>query len=475
MKKRIISIACIILTLLTVLPLASCFKQKPLEKKYDYDMSKYITIPDFQNYVVDVELDALQAAIDSYLVQSATEYVVSRGDDIYVDITVYEEMILESSNGDVIKKKGNKIDALSKPNYLIENLGSSPLPYKLETDIINAELNLKDVITRKYAVGDLEDYVTTDYAGENLYFEVKIMNKVTEPGDVLTVKYEAYLVDEDDSIILDKDGKETPFDKGDSSTFFLGSKLAINDFENGLTGILLYEEHSFYATFPDDYIDEDYQNKKALFKVTANGLYTAPIYNNDFIKKVFPDYITTTEFEGHLKKEYIKEKMFDYLFDNVTIKDYPEAEYNEIKKDIEESAPSFKEYYGITFDEYIKGQGFNSRDEYIKSNMKTEMIYYTISKNLGIKPTDAQLENERQNLINYYKALYMEQQKLDEKTALSTAEEFVKNLGDIYIYENVMYALVEIELYDNAKSNELERTYESISEVLAKEAAGKTE
>ena len=86
MKKRIISIACIILTLLTVLPLASCFKQKPLEKKYDYDMSKYITIPDFQNYVIDVELDALQAAIDSYLVQSATEYVVSRGDDIYVDI-----------------------------------------------------------------------------------------------------------------------------------------------------------------------------------------------------------------------------------------------------------------------------------------------------------------------------------------------------------------------------------------------------
>ena len=83
---------------------------------------------------------------------------------------------------------------------------------------------------------------------------------------------------------IDEDGKETPFDKGDSSTFFLGSKLAIDDFENGLTGILLYEEHSFYATFPDDYIDEDYQNKKALFKVTANGLYTAPIYNNDFIK-----------------------------------------------------------------------------------------------------------------------------------------------------------------------------------------------
>ena len=472
MKKRIL---CIALMLLMVLPLVSCFKEKPLEKKYEYDMSKYISIPDFQNHVVDVELDALQAAIDSYLISAATEYVVSRGDDIYVDITVYEEMILESSNGDVIKKKGNKIDALSKSNYLIENLGSSPLPYKLETDIINAELNLKDVITRKYAYSDLEDYVSSEYEGQNFYFEVKIMNKVTELGDVVTVKYEAYLVEDDNSIILDDNGKETPFDKGDSSTFYLGSKLAIDDFENGLTGILLYEEHSFYATFPDDYVEEKYQNKKALFKVTINGLYTPPVYNNDFIKKVFPDYITTTEFEAQLKKEYIKEKVFDYLYENVTVHDYPTAEYNEIKSEIDASAESFKQYYGITFDEYIKEMGYKTRDEYIKSNMKTEMIYYTIAKQLNLKPTDAQLENEKQNLISYYKALYMEQQGLDEKTALSTAEQFVANLGSIYIYENVMYNLVEIELYDKAKSNELPRTYESISEVIAKEAAGKTE
>lgn len=472
MKKRIL---CLALMLLMVLPLVSCFKEKPLEKKYDYDMSKYISIPDFQNHVIDVELDALQAAIDSYLISAATEYVVSRGDDVYVDITVYEEMILESSNGDVIKKKGNKIDSLSKSNYLIKNLGSSELPYKLETDIINAELNLKDVITRKYAYSDLEDYAPAEYEGLNLYFEVKIMNKVTKLGDILSVKYEAYLVDDDNSIILDDNGKETPFDKGDSSTFYLGSKLAIDDFEDGLTGIMLYEEHSFYATFPDDYVDEEYRNKKALFKVTANALYTPPVYNNDFIKKVFPDYITTTEFEAQLKKEYIKEKMFDYLFENVTIHDYPKAEYNEIKADIDESAPSFKEYYGITFDEYIKEMGYKTRDEYIKSNMKTEMIYYTIAKNLNLKPTDAQLENEKQNLITYYKSLYMEQQKLDEKTALSTAEQFVANLGSIYIYENVMYNLVEIELYDKAQSNELPRTYESISEVIAKEAAGKTE
>lgn len=472
MKKRIL---CLILVFSMVLMLASCFKQKPVEKKYDYDMNEYLTLPDLTNVTIDIELDALQAAIDSYLVNSATEYTVSRGDDIYVDITVYDEMILTSNSGEEIRKKGNKIDELSIANYLVENLGSSPLPYKLESEIINAELKMKDIITRKFAYEDVEKFAyanmeitnESELAGKNYYFEVKIMNKKTEPGDVVVVSYEAYLVDENNAIILDDNGNETPFDKGSGSSFFLGSHLAIDDFENGLTGILLYEENSFYATFPDDYIEEKYQNKKALFEVKVTGLYVAPIYNNSFVKSI-SEYASTADFEAALKKEYLKEKMFSYAYDNVVIKEYPKAEYNMIKSDIEESAGSFKEYYGVTFDEYIKDKGYASRDEYIKSNMRTEMVYYAIAKQFNLTPTDEMLENEKQSLITLYKSLYMEQQGLDEKTALSTAETFVENLGKVYIYENVIYSLVENELYLKAKSNEIEKTYESISEVLAK-------
>lgn len=479
MKKRIL---CLLLVFSMVLVLASCFKQKPVEKKYDYDMNEYLTLPDLTNVTIDIELDALQAAIDSYLVNSATEYIVSRGDDIYVDITVYDELILTSNSGEEIRKKGNKIDELSIANYLIEDLGTSPLPYKLESEIINAELKMKDIITRKFAYEDLEKFAyanmditdESELAGKNYYFEVKIMNKKTQPGDVVLVSYEAYLVDENNAIILDDKGEETPFDKGSGSSFFLGSKLAIDDFENGLTGILLYEENSFYATFPDDYIEEKYQNKKALFEVEVTGLYVAPIYNNTFVKSI-SEYTTTADFEAALKKEYLKEKMFNYAYDNVVIKEYPKAEYNMIKSDIEESASSFKEYYGVTFDEYIKDKGYASRDEYIKDTMKTEMVYYAVAKQFNLTPTDAMLENEKQSLISLYKALYMEQQGLDEQTALSTAESFVENLGDTYIYENVIYSLVETELYQKAKTNEIAKTYESISEVLAKQAVGENQ
>ena len=457
--------------MLLTLTLTSCrFKQDT--KKYDYNMDEYITLPDLTNYVAELDLDALQAAIDSYLVQSATEYVITRGDDVYVDITVYEEMILTSNSGEEIRKKGDKIEELCKSNYLVEDLGKSPLPYKLETDIINAELNLKEIITRKYSYADLEGYAPAEYEGQNFYFEVKIMNKETKPGDVVLVSYEAYLVDENNSIILDDKGKETPFDKGDSTTFFLGSKLAIDDFENGLTGILLYQETSFYATFPDDYFEEEYQNKKALFKVTIKGLYEAPVYNNSFIKTVFSDFTNTKDFEDSLKKEYLKERILNYIFENAVVHKYPQAEYDMIKKDIDASAASFKEYYGYTFEEYVKKQGHESIDAYIKSNMKSEMIYYALAKKLNLTPTSEMLTNEKESLISLYKSLYMEQQGYDEKTALSTAQQFVQNLGETYIYENVMYNLVELELCQSTKSTETERTYESISEVIAREDAG---
>ena len=82
------------------------------------------------------------------------------------------------------------------------------------------------------------------------------------------------------------------------------------------------------------------------------------------------------------------------------------------------------------------------------------------------------LTNEKTELITYYKTTYMADQGYDEKTALSTAEEFVANLGDIYIYENVLYDLVEEFLYTNAKVTEVEKTYTSVSEEMAKEQVG---
>ena len=477
MKKRIL---CLILIILTVIPVASClnFKNKDKEK-YDYNMSDYVTLPsDYKTHSIDLELDSMQAAIDTYLIEAIRnvgdqyQYKVSRGDDIYVDITVYEELIIPVEGGNPIKKRGDKIDSLSKTNYLIEDLGKSPLPYAIESDLINANLKIKDILERKYSYDKLEDYVPSEYEGQNLYFIIKVMNKRVELGDVVSVSYKGYYADDNGEKLKGDDGKEkAPFDTSDGAYFFPGSKLAIDDFENALVGLLVNEFYTFTATFPDDYTDESFRGKKALFEVTVKGVYTPPIYNNAFIKTWFPDYSTTAEFEASLKKEFIMSKMYDYVLENAVIKEYPSYEYDLHKKSIEEASASFEQYYGYTFDEYIKKSYNMTRDEYIKSQMKTELVYYTLSKENNLIPTDAMLTNERANLISYYKTLYMQQQSLDENTALNTATEFVDNLGKEYIYENVMYNLVEEFLYKTATINEIPLTYESISRVIAKNEA----
>ncbi len=472
MKKRIICLA-LILIMVCSLASCSCFRQGPLEEKYVYDMNKYIELPEYKEHQIDLELDALQAAIDTYLKNNSIEYVVTRGDNVYVDITVYDEKVFTADDGSVEKIKGNKNEALSKSNYLVENLGSSPLPYKIETDIINAELSIKDIITRNYQYSDLEDYCPAEYEGKGFYFEIKIMDKIIEKGDVVDVSFKGYHIDEEGNIAKDENGKRVePFSESNNERFFIGSKLAIDDFENNMIGQTVGKEFSFYATFPEDYHDQDLAKEKVLFYVTIKKVNTAPTYNNDFVKAIFPDYGTTASFEAELKKDYVMNAMFTYVLDNTKFLEYPKAEYNEIKASIEESAESFEEYYGYTFDEYVKNAYNMTRDEYIKSQMKTEMVYYSIAKLEGIEPTPEMLTNEETELITYYKTMYMAEQGYSESDALATAEEFVSNLGDIYIYENVLYDLVEEFLYTNANVEEVEKTYTSVSEEIAKENAG---
>ena len=108
-----------------------------------------------------------------------------------------------------------------------------------------------------------------------------------------------------------------------------------------------------------------------------------------------------------------------------------------------------------------------TRDEYIKSNMKSEMVYYAIRQRENIEPTAEQLLEETDSLIEYYKNYYMENEKLDANSAKTKAQSFVNNLGSSYVYENVMFTMVDELLIKKADVTEKPRTYVSITETLA--------
>ncbi len=462
MKKRII---CLAVLLVMVISLASCIVSK---NRYDYNMEKYINLVDYNGYKIDLELDSIQAAIDSSLMDYSTEYVVKVGDEIYVDIIAKEVVYYDTEEGKVIDQKGDVIDALKEENMLLK-IGSNAYASKVENSLLGSKIGEKTQL--KITLPN--EFYIEEYRGKEVYLEINVKSKECKNGDVVLVDYKGYYLDENGNKIPNPDKKNEKdeqykiFDSNSSAKFFLGTKMAIDGFEENIVGMKIGETKSFKATFPDDYDNDDVKGKTVEFEVKLNSIYTPPVYNETFIKTYYPDYKSTDEFEKALKDKYILSNIYEYIVSNSDITKYPRAELKEATRELKDIESSFKETYGVELDAYIEAYFDMTRDEYIKSNMKSEMVYYAIKQRENIEPTQDQLLTETDSLIAYYKNYYMKNEKLDEISAKKKAQAFVTNLGSSYVYENVLFTMVDELLVKKADVTEKPRTYVSITETIA--------
>ncbi|MBQ7907668.1 MAG: FKBP-type peptidyl-prolyl cis-trans isomerase [Clostridia bacterium] len=466
MKKRLLCLALVSIMLLGVL--TSCFKS---DKKYDYNMVDYVTLPEYKATTVKFYLDELQASIDQQLIEYATEYTVKKGDDIYIDLNVYRADEFQDENGKIKYNQGAKIEEISKSNYLLKNVGAGSISNIIENTIIGA--NIGDIVSKNYTDVVLGDFYAEEYRDAKLFIDVKVMNRQVGLGDIVTVSYKGYNLDASGNIAKNDKGEDDIFDENDSAAFFVGSHLAIDDFENALVGMLLGKENKklFEATFPEDYSDDAFKGKTVKFEVTVNDIYVAPVYDDAFIKKYYyaeHGYQTVAEFEEALINQYAVAYVWNLIDKDVKIIEYPAAEYNTAMAELSEIESTFETQYGITLDKYLQEEYDMTREEYVKSNLKTEMIYYTVSQIESIYPSDAELKREREYLIDYYKNYYMQNSSMNADTALTTATEFVDNLGDLYVYEDVLFDLVEDHFLKSCTIEKVDRTYESISQVIAR-------
>ena len=442
MKKLTVKrLICLILVIASLLALASCscFRN---DEKYAYDdMSKYIKLPNFRDHKFEIDEDSIKQAIGTYLMQYASEYTVTRGDKINVDIRFYK---LKDPTVDI---KGDEITELFMDDVWLNNVatplaeGGYQVSYQIENAILGAKL--KAIVNKQFTMAD--DFFAEEYRGEKLFVDITVNNRECQLGDVITASYKGYHIDENDKIVIEN-GKEKIFDESDSSSFYIGSHLAIEDFEKGLLGMTVGVEKEIYATFPTDYeASSDLAGKKVLFKVTIKSFFKAPTYDNEFVSKYFSAFKDTTEFEEGLRKEYLLSKIYDYISDNAQIISYPKAEYKAAEKQLKDIEGTWVQNYGMTLDKYILTTYGMTRDEYIKSNMKTEMIFYALRNEIGssVIPSKTEIAAEKESMIKYYKDYYINNEKLTENAASTTAVEFVETLGEAYIYENVLYNKID--------------------------------
>lgn len=392
---------------------------------------------------------------------------IAKGDKVTLSLEFYKSMVFDAADRDHEFKDILPSELLQEDgSFWIESVnrikedGSYTIGKNIEEEIIGSKL--KASMTRKLTLDST--FINENYRNQVAYIDITINNMEFELGDVLLGSYTGYYLDENDKIV-EKDGKKQSFDTNSNAKFYLGSHLFIDDLETGLLGKTLNSQDSpfqIYATFPEDYTTKpELAGKKALFEVVIKSVYTPPAYDDAFVQKYFKGFANVAEFEKSLRREYILTMVLDYIASNTQIIEYPKAEYKAASKQLEEIQSTFYQNTGTDLDKYIMDTYGMTRDAYIKSNMKTEMIYYALRNLIGDSavPTEEEINKERDNQILAYKQQYMTE-GLSESAAIEKAREFVNALGESFLYEEVLYVKVETVLPDLVHVKNVDSPYD---------------
>lgn len=459
--KKILSIA---LLLVMLILMASCTKNENVAtRKYEGGVLQYVTLPDYKAFKITVNMDAIQMAIDNYILQTATDYKIQYDDDVYMDFTIYSVKYIEIEDDGrtiTIDQEDEELTELKKEDFLIKNFGTGTYWLQLEQHLVGT-LEIGASTREKLTIPN--DFYAEKYRGYEVYIDCTFKGITARRGDVAQVEYTGYYLDETGNYIYE-DGEKKSFDSGKSS-FYLGSHLAIEDFENGIIGMKVGETKEIEATFPEDYGVEDLNGKKVIFECTLKSIKLPAIYNDDFAKQY--GYDTTNEFEEHLIEQEWKNSALTDIIDSTVVNSYPLRDYIRVTiQTIKEAAPVDKQYasQGITFDDYLAVYMGLTREEYIKLQMKSEMTYYAIAENENMTVSSEEIVAEKKELINYYQGLYMKDYKLDEQDALVAATRYVNEfLGDYGVEEMVLFDKVREHIYKNIVPEIEPRTYDSVT------------
>jgi trigger factor len=306
-----------------------------------------------------------------------------------------------------------KLRVVSEPKIeVIKFAAYSELSIKVSVEIIG-EIKLKPYIKLNVKV-DLEN-VSSDQVEATIdqILERASIGQLTDlaakNGNQLNIDFEGY----DTNQNLIKEASGTNFD------IVIGSKTFIPGFEENLIGLKSQDEKTFILTFPANYHQVSFQNKKVTFKVKVNSvsvLKKAKL-DLDFIKKYGP-FKSIPEFKAEIKKqlEFETKKKYDQdldrsilekLSDLIEVKvpnSLVDKELDVLKNEDKQVAL----YQGQTFSEYLKAQNLNeeSYDKNLKlkalNRIKSGLALSEIAIKEKIQVTKEELSKQLQILKSKY-------------------------------------------------------------------------
>lgn len=218
-------------------------------------------------------------------------------------------------------------------------------------------------------------------------FVTEYENRPVKNGDTVNIDYVGYC----DGVAFE--GGDT---KGKGANLEIGSHSYIDDFEEQLIDSKPGDTVDVYVTFPENYGNEDLKGKDAHFVVKVNYIISAPIYpdlatNPDILKKCF-NYDSMDAFENGIKDEIGRQVAEKMAFDGMTVKKYPQARYDALKKEVEDYYTSMAQQYGITLDVLLEAQKIDI-NKTVEEQLKQELFYLAIAQSEGMDFTDEEYEH----------------------------------------------------------------------------------
>lgn len=307
----------------------------------------------------------------------------------------------------------NHIEPVAQPEVSVDTINVETLEFTVTVTVV-PEFELgqyKELEVKKTAVKVTKkeiDEELTNY--QNQFAELVIKDGAVEDGDTAVIDFAG-----------EKDG--VAFEGGTSENYSLviGSNSFIPGFEEQIIGMKPEEEKDINVTFPEDYHVEDLAGQPVVFHVKLHEVKSKvlPEIDDELAKDVNVDGIETLEDLKTYVKEQIKnrkdkeaEDKFSEDVVKALIEKTPfyvpdamiETETGTMLREVEQNLMA----QGIDMKMFLQFSGKTEDDlradfrEQAEERVRFNLIINQIVKAEDIKPTDEEVDEEYENISQYY-------------------------------------------------------------------------
>ncbi len=239
----------------------------------------------------------------------------------------------------------------------------------------------------------------------------------------------------------DKDGKLMDTTTMKDFELTLGSNMLVPGFEEAIAGHIVWKEFEEDITFPKDYHNSDFANKKVKFKIKINSASKTikPEFTKEFIKE-----LRWKDLDLEWFKKLVKEELLDVKNSNARLKEEEElikellkvSEFeigpklleNQVQKVFAEISENLAQS-GAKADDYIKSLNL-SKEDYLKKHVEPvakkrlqwELLLTNLKDIKKVEVTDEEIKKEIETIISRFEA-----------------PDVVKRLKELYVPWNKYY------------------------------------